>query len=53
MASVYHEVQAKELKAVLPPHGIQLVQHRTKSMSGTCSHLRYQIILNTELYNTK
>ena len=41
MASIHHEVQTKELKAVLPPHGVQLVQHRTKSMSGTCSHLRY------------
>lgn len=51
VVTVNHEVQAKELKAMLPPHRVQLVEHCTECMSGTGAHLGHQVILNTELQN--
>ena len=51
VVAVNHEVQAKELKAVLPPHWVQFIEHCNECMPGTGTHLGHQILLYTELHN--
>lgn len=52
VVAVDHEVQAKELKAVLAPHWVQLVEHSSEGMGGTGSHLGHQVLLYAELQKT-
>ena len=49
VVAVNHEVQAKELKAMLPPHWVQFIEHCTEGMGGACSHLGHQVLLYIEL----
>lgn len=49
VVAINHEVQAKELKAMLPPHWVQLVEHSAEGMGSACLHLGHQVLVYTEL----